>query len=295
MGVAKLEGTLIEKNTRLDECYTQIQEQNNTITSLKSELARLASMEVELKRAHEEQNQLKLEIEGCNSTRCEILLKDLVLRNSETEEAQKPMQKMKEERDGVQTRLNFAEMALQMMEKKEKVVQHLNEEINQWRQKYEQLTIDMETAKETASRRIKQLESQLYSSQEQKNNAISSSVQDLEVKLKRADEEKNQSKVVIEEYKNKPKGFEDQHESDSAPRTDQMKEAQRQAEVTTPAMEKAKSMCKVSLNEERDKELEAKASGSIQRLRSGSLPSSSSNRLRRCGSARLPVPNLWTE
>ena len=72
--------------------------------------------------------------------------------------------------------------------------------------------------------------------EQQKNNAISSSVQDLEVKLKRANEEKNQSKVVIEEYKNKPKGFEDQHESDSAPRTDQVKEAQRPAEVTTPAM-----------------------------------------------------------
>ena len=40
MGVAELEGTLSEQNTRLQEYYTQIQEQNNTITTLKSELAR---------------------------------------------------------------------------------------------------------------------------------------------------------------------------------------------------------------------------------------------------------------
>ena len=40
MGVAELEGTLSEQNTRLQEYYTHIQEQNNTITTLERRVKR---------------------------------------------------------------------------------------------------------------------------------------------------------------------------------------------------------------------------------------------------------------
>lgn len=68
MGVAELEGTLSEQNTRLQEYYAHIQEQNNTIATLESELASMQGLVVELKRVNEEKNQLKVENEECKSS-----------------------------------------------------------------------------------------------------------------------------------------------------------------------------------------------------------------------------------
>eukprot|EP00731_Ephydatia_muelleri_P019911 Em0012g736a len=142
-GVAELEGTLSEQNTRLQEYYAHMEEQNNTIRSLERRVAR---------------NQLKVEIKGCRSIlkeyedQCESLLRDLALKTDEMTEAQRQHAESYK-------RLQQTNQELELESEISKQLRNLEEQINQWREKYE-------NEKETSSRKVKQLESQLYSSQE---------------------------------------------------------------------------------------------------------------------------------
>ncbi|KAL5489258.1 hypothetical protein EMCRGX_G018328 [Ephydatia muelleri] len=132
-----------------------------------------------------ERDALKQQLEAKNdSSESDALRHDLELERGER-------QRLKEDRDDLKERLRNTEMALEMMEAKEKdtlrqksqldllterfdeeraeykeIERRLEEETNQWREKYEQLIIEMESTKETSSKKVKQLESQLYSSLE---------------------------------------------------------------------------------------------------------------------------------
>ncbi|KAL5489264.1 hypothetical protein EMCRGX_G018335 [Ephydatia muelleri] len=184
-------------------------------------------------------------------------------------------------------RLTSEKNALQ--QEKLQLERRLEEETNRWREKYEQLIIETETTKETASRKIKQLESQLYSSQEasrgmaelegtlseqntrlqeyyahmeEQNNtirALESRVASLEGELKRANEEKNQLKVEIEEYKGSLIEYAEQCESyhrDLVLKDAEIKEAQKQCAESNRRLQQTDgelALGKTKLEEEREK------------------------------------------